>query len=449
MTPAKKIEKSQPKTDSLLKTAKKNASVIAAKAGPKGAKGVSPLLKARAALKQVLKEDHTVRLTEHQLSESMPHIPSGAIVIDYLIGGRPNQRGIAPCPGLPRSKIINVYGTAGAGKTTLALTAAATVCRNGGTCVYIDWENEVDPRYSEAIGVPVKDESRFLLMQPNTLEEGMKIMIQMASEGVDLIVVDSVGAGVPADLYNRKIEDEGEQGRIGLVAAKWSQFLPKFKSLIARSGTCVIGISQLRKTIAQGGHGPDSSPQGGEAWKFYSAVRMMLRVFSKEKTKTLNAMTGKMEDFVTGTKVVAKLDKCKVSDSAHHEQVFYLKSGSGIDNTRSVVDIAAAYKIVVKDGAWYEWTGAPGGGMKAQGMDGFCKKVTEREGALADLFQQVVPKLLNAKPVETDGEEEAELTEADASVDDLFADMLPSTDAEIAAKKAEAESLVEEAAGED
>lgn len=436
----KQADPKAPKIEALVKKAKQNAGAATLK-GKLTVKS-SPLTKAREVLKKVLKEDHVTPLTESTLRESMPHIPIGAIVLDFLIGGRPNARGIPPCPGMPRARIVNLYGTAGAGKTTLALTVAASVCNEGGTCVYIDWENEVEPRYAEAIGVPVKDESRFLLMQPNTLEEGMKIMVEMARAGVDLIVVDSVGAGVPADLYNRKVEEEGDQIRIGLVAAKWSQFLPKFKSIISRSNTCVIGISQLRKKIGGTGHGPEAEPQGGEAWKFYSAVRMMLRVFQKEKTLILNPITGKNEEQVTSTIVLAKLDKCKVSDSVHHEQKFYLKSGFGIDNARSVIEIAIAYKIVDKSGAWYEWTGAPGGSIRMQGMNAFQKEVTARKDALKLLFSQVVPKLLTVK-VEVDTQEEG--AGEDVSADELFDDIIPLTDEQKAAKaEAETEKAAQE-----
>jgi len=404
--------------------AKKKETMVAT---PVPAKNLSPLQRARAALKGVIKEDHVVPLTDNALRQSMPHIPTGSIIVDFLIGGRPNQYGVAPCPGIPRGRILNLYGNAGAGKTTLALSTAASVCNAGGTCVYIDWENEVEPRYAAALGVPVSDESRFLLMQPETLEEGLKIMVQMASEGVDLIVIDSVGAAVPEDLYHRDIKEEGAQSRIGLVAQKWSQFLPKFKSLISKTNTAVIGISQLRKKIATTGHGPDSEAQGGEAWKFYSAVRMMLRVFMKEKTKQFNAITGKPEDMVTGTLVLAKLDKCKVSDSVHHEQKFYLKSGTGIDNTRSVVDLAIAYKIVNKGGAWYDWPTAPKGPIRAQGMDSLIKQIGEDKGNLPALFAQVAPKL-GATAAPTDLGDDAEPVE-----DDLFSDFVPKTDAQKAA----------------
>lgn len=406
------------------------------KAAAAPTKTLSALSRARSSLKNILKEDHAVPLSDSILRKSMPHIPTSSIVIDYLIGGRPNQYNVAPCPGIPRGRIFNLYGNAGAGKTTLALTTAAAVCNAGGTCVYIDWENEVEPRYAARLGVPVEDEDRFLLYQPDTMEEGLKIMVQMASEGVDLIVIDSVGAAVPEDLYHRDVKEEGQQSRIGLVAQKWSQFLPKFKSIVAKSNTAVIGISQLRKTIAAGGHGPDSAAQGGEAWKFYSAVRMMLRVFSKEKTKQFNAITGKQEDIVTGTIVIAKLDKCKVSDSVHHEQKFYLKSGTGIDNVRSVVDLAATHKIVVKSGSWYDWPNAPGGSIRAQGVDGLIKVISEKKGALEALFAQVVPKLNAIQVVGPTDDEEEELGE------DIFDDIVPVSDRSKAAADSSSEEEV-------
>ena len=410
--------------------AKKTTTTKPTKSAVASGQNLGPLARARAALKSVLKEDPSVPLTDSALRSSMAHIPTGSVIVDYLIGGRPNQFGVAPCPGVPRGRILNLYGNAGAGKTTLALSTAASVCNAGGTCVYIDWENEVDPRYAAALGVPVQDEDRFILCQPNTMEDGMKIMVQMASEGVDLIVIDSVGAAVPEDLYHRDVKEEGAQSRIGLVAQKWSQFLPKFKSIITKSNTAVIGISQLRKTIAAGGHGPDSAPQGGESWKFYSAVRMMLRVYSKEKTKQFSAMTGKTEEIVTGTIVMAKLDKCKVSDSAHHELKFYLNSGSGINNTRSVVDLAVAYKIVNKGGAWYEWATAPSGPMRAQGLDSLIRQITADKNALPALFAQVAPKL----GVPTVGESWS--CDEEPVEEDLF-DIIPKSD--MAASESEPE----------
>lgn len=390
--------------------------------------GVSALALARGALKQILPDSATVPLNDEMLLTSLPHITTGSLTLDYLIGGRPNQQNVQPCPGWPRGKISQLYGNAGAGKTTLALTAAAHVCAAGGTVCYIDWENEVDPRYAKALGVPIGDSDKFILEQPNTLEDGMKIMVQMAASGVDLIVLDSVGAGVPQDIYERDQKEEGNATRPGLSAQKWGQFLPKFKSIISKSGTCVIGISQLRKTMSSmSGGGPDSAPQGGEGWKFNSSIRMMLRVFQKEKAKKFNAITGKAEEMVTGTIVIAKLDKCKVSDSAHHEQKFYLESGTGIDNARSVLDLAVTYGIITKGGAWYEWPTCPKGSLRGQGADAMKKSLKSDPTYLTLLFSQLAPKLGATPPAAAESQ-----VEEDNLDEDLF-DIVPGSSPTITA----------------
>lgn len=372
---------------------------------------VSALTRARDALKKVLKDDPTVPLSEEMLKESTPHIPTGSIIADYAIGGKINKYGVAPCPGIPRGRITQLYGQNSAGKTTLALTIAASVCNAGGTVAYIDWEHEVEPRYASTLGVPIHDESRFILVQPDTLEEGMKAMALFITEGVDLVVLDSVGAGKPEVQVNRDVSEIGDQGRIGLIAQKWSDFLPQVKGMISKSGTTILAISQLRKTINSMGGGPDSAPQGGEAWKFYTSVRIMLRVFQKEKAKQFDPLTGKMEEKVVGTIVVLKLEKCKVSDAVNNEFKFYLKSGQGIDNTRSVLDLAIAYKIVNKSGAWLQWGGSPKGEIKTQGTDAMLKILNEDSKLLAALFSQVTPKLMQAPTTSVEVEEEEASTE--------------------------------------
>lgn len=383
-------------------------------------KAMSPLDRASASLKKILETDHTVPLSADMTKITMPHLTTGAVTVDYLIGGRPNVYGVPPCPGWPCGRISNLYGNSGAGKTTLALTTAAKVCASGGTVCYIDWENEVEPRYAAALGVPIGDQSRFKLYQPETLEDGMKIMVQMALSGVDLIVVDSVGAGVPSKVYHRDNKEEGDQIRPGLMAQLWGQFLPKFKSVISKSNTTVIGISQMRKTLnTMGGGGPDSAPQGGEAWKFYSAVRMMLRVYQKQKTKKMNGITGKMEEMVTGTIVVAKLDKCKVSDSAFQEQMFYLRSGTGIDNSKSIVDLAVNYGVITKRGSWHDWHTAPNGTITGNGMESFLAKLQEDPNNLTLLFSQVAPRLGSVgAPIMAPSEDENDVAAED--LDDIF-----------------------------
>ncbi len=394
---------------------------------------VSALTRARAAIATVLKEDHVVPLSEDLLKQSTPHIPTGSIIVDYAIGGKVNKYGIAPCPGIPRGRITQLYGQNSAGKTTLALTIAASVCNAGGTVAYIDWEHEVEPRYASTLGVPISDESRFVLLQPNTLEEGMKAMALFINEGVDLVVLDSVGAGKPEAQVTRDVSEIGDQTRVGIVAQKWSEFLPQVKGMISKSGTTILAISQLRKTISAMTGGPDSAPQGGEAWKFYTSVRMSLRVFQKEKAKQFDALTGKLEDKVVGTIVVLKLEKCKVSDSVNNEFKFYLKSGYGIDNTRSVLDLAIAYKIVNKSGAWLQWGSSPKGEIKTQGTDAMLKALNEDPKLLSALFSQVTPKLMQVSatsvPATETGGEEA----TDDDLDDILSSVPGSVKAAVAA----------------
>lgn len=394
---------------------------------------VSPLTRARAALKTIIKEDLVVPLSLDMLKETIPHIPTGSIVVDFAIGGKINKHGIAPCPGIPRGRITQLYGANSAGKTTLALTIAASVCEGNGTVCYIDWEHEVEPRYAESLGVPIGDESRFILMQPTTLEEGMKAMIVMIQEGVDLIVLDSVGAGKPEKQVNKSTDEVGEADRPGRVAAAWSDFLPQVKSQMASSNSTILAISQMRKTMSSmSGGGPDSAPQGGEAWKFYTSLRLSLRVLQKEKTKVFDPLTNKLEDKVTGTIVVLKLDKNKVSDSAHNEFKYYMTAGIGIDNARSVVELATAYKIIAKSGSWLSWPTAPNGEIRVQGTAQILKLLREDPKLLAALFAQVTPKIMAAPPVisDTEAAETINAEELDALMENIGGGGKPAAEGE-------------------
>jgi recombination protein RecA len=215
----------------------------------------------------------------------------------------------------------------------------------------------------------------------------------MAKAGIDLIIVDSVGAGVPKAAMEQKIADKGDMGRVGLMAAKWSKFLPELKGVIVRSRSCVVGISQLRKKINTGpmaGHGPDTQAQGGEAWKFYSEVRIMLRRVAQEKGKEYNALTHKIEEAVVGQTTRIKIDKCKISSAQGKEGDFYIRFGEGIDDLRSVVDIASNHGIIKKGGAWYNWIRNNGEAIKGCGMDDFKQKIRETDGAWPELYKMTV-----------------------------------------------------------
>jgi len=395
------------------------------KATTKGKAGATAIDRAMTVVKDAMKDsDAIVPLSEEDAKQSYPHLSTGSVVMNHLIGGTPNRFGVPPCPGLPRGKILQLYGHASCGKTTFALTAAATTIAAGGTCVYIDFENEIAPDYARALGVPIGDASRFLLVQPDTLEEGMRYLWIFASGGVDLLVIDSVAAGVPQDIFNQKIEKVGELGRLGLIAAKWGMFLPKFKRQCAKTGAAVIGISQMRENIGASGNQAQTKAQGGQAWTFYPALRMKLARVQVEKGKQYDAVTAKMEEKVYGGKIKAKLDKCKVSAAQGQEAFFYIRQGYGIDDVRSVMDIAQAHKILKKSGAWYSWTRANGDEIRGQGTDKFRKLVLETEGAEQELYKVTLPFLASGGdhlgPPEED--EDQQVQDELVEIDELLAD---------------------------
>lgn len=294
--------------------------------------------------------------------------------------------------------------------TTLALTAAAETCRNGGCVLYVDWENDIVPDYAAALGVPIDDPDKFLLAQPESLEEGMKLIKLFVQAGVDLVVIDSVGAAVPQAIKDRDIKDVGEQSRIGLNAQRWSEFLPDLKGEAQKTGTVILGISQVRQKMSTGpgNYGPSTAPQGGEAWKFYSALRLELRRITNEKSNIHNTLTSKKEERVIGGVIKAKVVKCKLSSSQGREEVFYIRWGEGIDDLRSVIEIAAAHGIIKKQGAWFQF-----GEKRMQGIEQVRAYFRSNAEAFAELAGKVRPHLTrkSSEPVdEEDDDDELDLS---------------------------------------
>jgi recombination protein RecA len=345
------------------------------------------------------------------------------MVLDYIIGGKHNKHGIPPCPGLPRGGITQIWGHEGSGKTTVALTAAAKVCKNGGknkgpgTVVMIDWEHAVDLSYAEAIGVPIHDRDRFRLHQPATMEQGLGIIWAMTQVGVDLVIIDSVGAGVPEAHLKQKDSEKGELGRVGLVAAKWSKLLSELAGEAKKSGTTILAISQVRKKINTTGRGPSSHPQGGEAWKFYSSVRMAFRRVQYEKGKVYDPLTHKMVETAVKSVIAAKVEKCKVAATQGREANIRITFGEGIDDLRSVIDIASAHRIVQKKGSWFEFQS-----IRGQGSDQFKGMISETPGAKEALYKLVFDKLaqVDNKKIISDltEEDEADLSDLDSLFDE-------------------------------
>lgn len=362
-------------------------------AGPVGKPNA--LMQARAAVIKALKDDDpSVDVDPATMNKSRPHLSTGSIALDYLIGGRLNLVGVAPCPGWPKGGISQIYGHESSGKTTVALTAAAVTCAAGGMVCFIDWENAVDLDYARILGVPVDDPSKFYLVQPQTLEQGMKVMWAMCSSGIDLVILDSISAGTPEEIFNQKLEDQGNIGRVGLVAAKWANFLPKVAALINNTGTHVMGISQLRKKINTQGYGGDGTQaSGGQAWLFYSYVRMKFQKVKSENGKVYNALTHKMEEQVVSSIIKAKIDKSKVSSSQQHTGEFYVVFGEGIDNLRTCIEVCVNHKKIHKGGAWYTFDRKDGTQIKSQGLVGFKNDLLSTRGAREELIDLAMETL--------------------------------------------------------
>jgi recombination protein RecA len=315
-----------------------------------------------------------VSLSADDLKKPLPHISTGSMVLNRGITGSPNQHGVLVSPGFPRGSVVNIYGHEGSGKTTLALSACAETCKQGGSVLYVDWEHAIVPSYAERIGVPVTDPDAFSLVQPETLEQGFQVIMTAIHYGVDMIVVDSVNAGVPEDLMQRSIEETGKQARIGLAAQKWSQVLPKMRTMCRKNPdkekhTVLIGISQIRTGGIGSYGGPKNETAGGKAWKFYSDLRIMLRRTAYKKATIKDPITGERNEVALAVSIRAKLEKNKISNTQNQEFDYVLRMGEGIDDLASCEKYLILAGELSKGGAWYTYRDSNGDNQRLQGQE--------------------------------------------------------------------------------
>lgn len=255
-------------------------------------------------------------------------IPSGSISLDIALGG-----------GLPKGRVIEIYGPESSGKTTLTLHAIAAVQRAGGTAAFIDAEHALDPGYAKRIGVDIDN---LLLSQPDNGEQALEITETLVrSNAVDLIVVDSVAALVP------RAEIEGDMGDSlpGLQARLMSQALRKLTAVISRSKGTVIFINQIRMKIGVMFGNPETTT-GGNALKFYSSVRMDIRRIGQIKAG----------DVVVGNRTRVKVVKNKVAPPFRQAE-FDIMYDEGISVPGDVIDLAATHNVIEKAGAWFSYKG--------------------------------------------------------------------------------------------
>lgn len=283
-------------------------------------------------------------------------IPTGSVSLDLALGG-----------GIPKGRVIEVYGPESSGKTTLTLHAIAEIQKQGGTAAFIDAEHALDPAYAQRIGV---DTANLLLSQPDNGEQALEIVETLVrSNAVDLIVVDSVAALVP------RAEIEGDMGdsHMGLQARLMSQALRKLTGVISRSHATVIFINQIRMKIGVMFGNPETTT-GGNALKFYASVRMDIRRISQIK----------QGEEIVGNRTRVKVVKNKIAPPFRQAE-FDIMYNQGISKSGDVLDLAAERGIVEKSGAWYAYNGEKIG----QGREATKKYLEDNPKLLAELAKKV------------------------------------------------------------
>ena len=320
-----------------------------------------------------------MRMGDGSVVHDVSAVSTGSLGLDLALG----------VGGLPRGRVVEIYGPESSGKTTLALHVAAEIQKAGGTAAFVDAEHALDPAYAEKLGVGIAD---LLVSQPDTGEQALEITDMLVRSGAtDLIIIDSVAALTP------KAEIEGEMGdsHMGLQARLMSQALRKLTANIKRSNTLVIFINQIRMKIGVMFGNPETTT-GGNALKFYSSVRMEIR--------RIGAI--KKNDEVVGNETRVKVVKNKVAPP-FRETVFDILYGRGISREGEIINLGVQHGIIEKTGAWYGHNGVRIG----QGRDNVREFLLEHPELAAEIEQAVrnkaLPQAVVAEPAEAAEETQA------------------------------------------
>ena len=305
----------------------------------------------------------------------IPSISTGSLGLDIALG----------IGGLPRGRIVEIYGPESSGKTTLTLQVIAEAQRNGGTCPFIDAEHALDPIYAQALGVDIEN---LLVSQPDTGEQALEICDMVVRSGaVDVVIVDSVAALTP------KAEIEGDMGdhHVGLQARLMSQALRKMAGNIKHSNTLVVFINQIRMKIGVMFGSPETTT-GGNALKFYSSVRLDIRRIGAIKEG----------DEVVGSETRVKVIKNKVAPPFKQTE-FQIMYGTGIYRLGEVIDLGVQQGLVDKAGAWYSYKGDKIG----QGKKNACEYLAQNAEIAEEIESALRQQLLSGEPAEVQAEDEA------------------------------------------
>ena len=329
-----------------------------------------------AALMQIEKQfgkGAVMRMGDDAASRDIQTVSTGSLSLDIALG----------CGGLPRGRVIEIYGPESSGKTTMTLSTIAQVQKLGGTAAFIDAEHALDPGYAEKIGVNVDD---LLVSQPDTGEQALEIVDMLVrSNAVDIVVIDSVAALTP------KAEIEGDMGdsHMGLQARLMSQALRKLTANIKRSNTMVIFINQIRMKIGVMFGSPETTT-GGNALKFYASVRLDIR--------RIGAI--KKGDEIIGNETRVKVVKNKVAPPFKQAE-FEILYGEGVSFLGELIDLGVKYGFINKAGSWYSY----GNDKVGQGKDNVRAYLKEKPQIAEELEASIRAEVFgvkNSAPIESD-----------------------------------------------
>jgi recombination protein RecA len=345
------------KSSSAKTSAKSTTGVADMVAGPDRDKALDLAL---AQIDKQFGKGSVMRLGERPVVQTAI-IPTGSIALDVALG----------VGGLPRGRVIEIYGPESSGKTTVALHAVASAQQAGGIAAFIDAEHALDPEYAKALGV---DTDALLVSQPDTGEQALEIADMLVRSGaLDVIVIDSVAALVP------RAEIEGEMGdsHVGLQARLMSQALRKMTGILNNTGTTAIFINQLREKIGVMFGSPETTT-GGRALKFYASVRLDVRRIESLKDGT----------DVVGNRTRVKVVKNKVA-APFKQAEFDIMYGKGISREGSLIDVGVEQSIIRKSGAWYTYDGDQLG----QGKEKAREFLKENPDVAAEVEKKILEKL--------------------------------------------------------
>lgn len=341
------------------------------------------------AMKQIKKdfgEGSIMKLGSNHTME-VEVIPTGSINLDAALGQG----------GLPRGRIIEIYGAESSGKTTIALHVASEAQKMGGIVAYIDAEHALDPVYAKALGV---DTDELLISQPDYGEQALEIADMLVRSGaVDLVVVDSVAALVP----KAEIDGEMSDQQMGLQARLMSKALRKLTGTLNKSKTTMIFINQIRDKIGGFGFGPQTTTTGGKALKFYASVRL--------EVKRVGSV--KQGDDVIGNETVVKVTKNKIAPP-FKEASFQIMYGKGISRVGEILDMALDKDIVSKSGAWFSY----GDIRLGQGKENVKARLEEEKDLLKSIEDDVM-RAIKGKDMEENFEENEDKEEGTLGFDEV------------------------------